>query len=211
MRVESLPSVYAPGAALAEVHVALGIQRAVAHQLRHVLAAGDHLAAALDAGCCVTPRSSSPSAQKRPAGPVPMMIGRRSGSFTRRGGSGAGGTSHTSGGSFFGELAPGPAPPRACRCSGGCPSCGRPAPRAPRAPTPDPRGCTPSFSAARWPSSSSGSSSHSPMLLTRYAMCRSSPSEAGRGAYVRPLDTGMQAAEHGSQARGCELDVAPLA
>ena len=36
------------GAALAEVHVALGHQRAVAHQLGHVLAALHHVAAALE-------------------------------------------------------------------------------------------------------------------------------------------------------------------
>ncbi len=54
-----------------------------------------------------TPRSSSPSAQNRPAGPVPMISGQRSGSFTRGSSSGGGGASPTSGGSRPG-LRPGP-------------------------------------------------------------------------------------------------------
>jgi hypothetical protein len=42
-----------------------------------------------------TPRSSSPSAQKSPAGPVPTTIGRRSGGRTFAGGGGAGSVSVT--------------------------------------------------------------------------------------------------------------------
>lgn len=49
-----------------------------------------------------TPRSRSPSAQKRPAGPVPTMIGRRSGERTFDGGGGGGSVSVTPGGSRAG-------------------------------------------------------------------------------------------------------------
>ena len=119
-----------------------------------------------------TPRSSSPSAQNRPAGPMPTMIGRccRRALHRLRGWAAAAPPAHVRG-QRVGGCFPGPAPPPPCRCSGGCSSCARRAPSAPP---------------ARWPGRPGdaqllgrplgeqrfGSSSHSARLLTRNATPR---------------------------------------
>ena len=74
----------------------------VAHQLRDVLPALHHLAAALEEDAMARRARAGPARRTGPPGPVPTMMGRRSGVRTCAGGGGAGSVSVTSGGSRVG-------------------------------------------------------------------------------------------------------------